>query len=190
MNKLNSVMKKKIVLVVSILLFIPLVTSSYGNPYFASKNLLHQTFVGESASTDWWPMFQHDPAHTGSSSSIVPETNETLWIFDINEIYSVGFAPSVVDGRVFVGSGRYFWCINSSTGVLLWSYKKPYLDPSTSPAVSNDKVVISGGQNELYCFNVENGNILWNFTAVIRLQICSCYKPMEAMRITKKTFLV
>jgi len=157
-------MKQKIVLLLLVcsLLFFAI---SYETPFSITESSHTQITVSQSSNTDWWPMFQHDPAHTGSSSSIVPETNETLWIFDINEIYSVGFAPSVVDGRVFVGSGRYFWCINSSTGVLLWSYKKPYLDPSTSPAVSNDRVVISGGQNELYCFNVENGNMLWNFTA-------------------------
>jgi outer membrane protein assembly factor BamB len=145
---------------VLLLLFASLVISSI----LLESQLFHDVNAQTSA-TDWWPMFQHDPAHTGSSLSTVPQTNETLWIYDIDRIFSVGFAPSVVDGRLFIGTGRYFSCINSSTGVLLWQYTKDYLDPSTSPSVSNNKVIIGGGQYELYCFNIENGNMLWNFTA-------------------------
>ncbi|MCW4031596.1 MAG: PQQ-binding-like beta-propeller repeat protein [Candidatus Bathyarchaeota archaeon] len=115
---------------------------------------------------DWWPMFQHDPNHSGFSSSEVPVTNETLWVFDIGAlaggpVASVGFAPAVVDGRVFVGSSHRFWCINSSSGLMIWNYSKP-ADQSTSPAISNGRVLISGGQ-ELFCFNVANGDLLWTF---------------------------
>jgi outer membrane protein assembly factor BamB len=109
-------------------------------------------------------MFQHDPAHLGFSSSEVPAENETLWVFDIGATYSEGFGPAVEDGRVFVGSASYFWCINSSSGLMLWNYSKP-LDPSTSPAVLNGRVIISGGQEDLFCLNVSDGNLLWKFTA-------------------------
>lgn len=133
------------------------------------NELLNQTPMNQySASAqsefDWWPMFQHDPAHSGFSSSEVPNTNDTLWVFDIQGTASVGFSPAIVDGRVFVGSSRYFWCINSSSGLMLWNYAKPP-DPSTSPAISNGKVIISGGKEDLFCLDVTNGNLIWKFTA-------------------------
>ena len=48
---------------------------------------------------DWWPMFRHDPNHTGYSTSTAPNTNNTIWIYTTGgPVYS---SPAVVDGKVY-----------------------------------------------------------------------------------------
>ena len=44
-----------------------------------------------------WTMFQHDLAHSGSSPSSAPNTNNTLWTYTTNSAYS---SPTVVNGAV------------------------------------------------------------------------------------------
>ena len=119
----------------------------------------------EPLEVDWWPMFQHDPAHTGYSSSKVPEANDTLWVCDIGQVVSVGVAPAIADDRVFIGSAGEVYCVNSSSGLLLWRYEKPYIDSSTSPAVSNGRLFIGLGREEIVCLNATNGDLIWNFTS-------------------------
>jgi len=51
---------------------------------------------------DSWPMFRHDPAHIGSSTSTVPSTNQTPWIQKTSgQVWS---SPVVANGVVYVGS--------------------------------------------------------------------------------------
>ncbi|NIO11827.1 MAG: PQQ-binding-like beta-propeller repeat protein, partial [Deltaproteobacteria bacterium] len=51
---------------------------------------------------DWWPMFRHDLSHTGSTTSMGPDTNNVLWTFPTGDmVYS---SPAVVDSKVYVGS--------------------------------------------------------------------------------------
>lgn len=157
-------LKSVLLVLISILLFYCHTAGATSTSDSTPGNTPNADLANESSAVDWWPMFQHDAAHTGFSFSEVPKTNETLWVSGIGETASVGFAPAVVEGRVFVGSTRDFWCINSSSGLTLWNFRKP-LDPSTSPVVSNGKVIISGGQEELFCLDVTNGNSIWNFTA-------------------------
>jgi hypothetical protein len=59
--------------------------------------------VGAGQSTkDSWPMFRHDPAHNGSSTSTVPSTNQTLWIQKTSgQVWS---SPVVANGVVYVCS--------------------------------------------------------------------------------------
>jgi outer membrane protein assembly factor BamB len=65
--------------------------ASVANVVFAEKQL----------SVDSQPMFHNDLAHHGYSTSIAPETNQTLWTFSIGG--QVG-SPLVVGGIVYVGS--------------------------------------------------------------------------------------
>jgi len=55
------------------------------------------------SSTDWWPTFRHDAAHTGYSTSQVNLTNFGLkWNYTAGaDVYS---SPTVVNDRLFVAS--------------------------------------------------------------------------------------
>ena len=65
-----------------------------------------------------WAMFQHDPMHTGSSSSTAPSTNQTLWNYTTG--WYVQSSLAVVNGKVYVGSyDGNLYCLDSETGALL-----------------------------------------------------------------------
>ncbi|UCE74551.1 MAG: PKD domain-containing protein [Methanomassiliicoccales archaeon] len=119
---------------------------------------------------DDWPMFNHDPQHTGFSSSDAPGTASLLWTF-------TGFwpmtSPSIADGMVFVVYGEPFLiALNESTGEIIWSYEIPGL-PS-QPVIANDKVFVSSlvwgnGSDEIhiYCFDQFCGEILWEWNSAM-----------------------
>jgi outer membrane protein assembly factor BamB len=59
-------------------------------------------------------MYQHDARHSGVSDSKIPEKVTIAWR------YSVSWSPAVADGRVCLGIGEYFYCLNASDGKLIW----------------------------------------------------------------------
>ena len=62
-------------------------------------------------------MFNHDLAHTGSSTSAAPTTNQTLWTYTTGG--AVESSPVVVDGIVYVGSDDgYVYALNAYSGAL------------------------------------------------------------------------
>jgi len=107
---------------------------------------------------DWWPMFHHDMAHNGYSNSTAPNTNQTLWTYTIGT--TVFSSPAVVDGRVYVGSGKVY-CFNASTGALVWSYPTVSYVRS-SPAVANGIVYV--GSDKVYALNASTGALIWSYT--------------------------
>jgi len=131
-----------------------------------------------------WPIFQHDPQHTGHSNSIVPLTNNTRWINTkpSEDGYFRIASPVTVDNSVFVETFRYgpeewwpptvhyrLYALDFSTGEELWRYDKftrgykSYL----SPALVENKVII-GVYNQVIALNQSTGDEIWNFTLPIR----------------------
>ncbi len=60
-------------------------------------------------------------------------------------------------------------CLDRKTGKPIWqkSYACPYnisygLGPRATPTVDGDRVYTLGAEGNLYCFNVEDGEIIWN----------------------------
>jgi glutamine amidotransferase-like uncharacterized protein len=52
-----------------------------------------------------WPMFHHDPNHTGHTTSTGPVTNNVLWSYTTG--YYVESSPAVSNGYVYIGSMDY-----------------------------------------------------------------------------------
>jgi len=49
-----------------------------------------------------WPMFRHDPHHTGYIDCEMPDEIETSWKYKTDDkIYS---SPTIADDKVYVGS--------------------------------------------------------------------------------------
>ena len=120
-------------------------------------------FVAQS-SIDWWPMFHHDPEHTGASSSNGPTTNNTIWIYSTGGTggSAVRYSPAIVDGRVYVWSGDELCCLNASTGALIWhyaTYGPVYY--SCSPAVWRGIVFVCSGWYWVYALNATTGALRW-----------------------------
>jgi outer membrane protein assembly factor BamB len=114
-------------------------------------------------STDWWPMFHHDPSHSGYSTSTAPNTNRIAWTYTTGGALGMS-SPAVVDGMVYIGSGDYnVYCLNASTGTQIWNYTTGSRLLS-SPAVAGGMVYIGSWDCNVYCLNASTGTQIWNYT--------------------------
>jgi outer membrane protein assembly factor BamB len=111
-------------------------------------------------STDNWPMFNHDLAHTGCSTSSAPRINQTLWAFTAGD--AVKTSPAVVDGIVYFGSDDcYVYALNAANGSLVWKYNT-YGPVQSSPAVVDDVVYIGGYHGHaVFALNAYTGDLIW-----------------------------
>jgi len=139
----------------------------------SSGDLLTAEF--EAGGNDDWPMAQKNPQRTGYFAFDAPDTNETLWIFDVS-ISGRTFkfcSPVVVDGRVFIGTfgptlvtgeGNVFYCLNETNGEIIWTFG---LGSSVvgAPAVDNGKVYFANflydSYLNIYALNETNGKLIW-----------------------------
>jgi outer membrane protein assembly factor BamB len=111
---------------------------------------------------DWWPMFHHDLARIGYSTSTAPTTNQTLWSYTTGA--SVGSSPAVVDGVVYVGSDDHkVYALNVADGAFIWSYTTGEAVES-SPAVIDGVVYVGSNDNKTYALNAATGALIWNYT--------------------------
>lgn len=71
--------------------------------------------------------------------------------------------PSVADGRVYFGSAdSYLYCLNTSDGSLVWSFKTEDSLKAT-PTIVGDRIIASGLDHYLYCLNREDGKLIWKY---------------------------
>jgi len=115
-----------------------------------------------SFTTDWWPMFRHDPTHSGYSTSTAPETNTSLWNYTTGDL--VLSSPAVANGKVYIGSDDLkVYCLNAETGEWIWDYTTGN-NVRSSPAVADGKVYIGSWDYKVYCFDANTGVEIWNYT--------------------------
>jgi outer membrane protein assembly factor BamB len=112
-----------------------------------------------------WPMFHHDPKHSGSSTSLAPVTNITTWskvIGPINTDFwmypSAAVTPAIMGNAVFIGStnGTIF-AFDATSGGLIWKKtlgSKFY----SSPAFADGLIFIGSNDGHIYALNATNGN--------------------------------
>jgi outer membrane protein assembly factor BamB len=114
---------------------------------------------------DWWPMFHHDPNHTGFSTSTGPTTNNLLWTYTTGS-WCVISSPAVVGGYVYVGSysNCKVYCLSAATGTLVWSYMTDGCVGRSSSAVSGGYVYVSDYAGKLYCLSAATGTLVWSYT--------------------------
>ena len=116
-----------------------------------------------SASQDW-PMFRHDPGHTGHTTAAGPTTPNVLWNFSTSG-NGVNSSPAVVDDRLYVGSENgNIYCLNAQTGQQIWVNFKITTSFRSSPAVSNGFLYICDARDVVYCLDAQTGKINWTFS--------------------------
>ena len=98
---------------------------------------------------DWWPMFHHDPSHTGYSTSTAPNTNNTIWNYTTGG--RVNGSPAVVDGKIYVPSYYHVYCLDAFTGDFIWRYTTGDY-ANSDPAVVDGKVYVGSDDNKVYAF--------------------------------------
>ena len=138
--------------------------------YYDGKPKLGRIRLAPSAPSpiDWWPMFHHDPSHTGYSSSTAPKTNQTLWTYGTgNNVFS---SPAIAGGVVYVGSLSLLsaggvYALNATTGKSKWYYALPPAagvgGGASSPAVSGGVVYVAIWIGGLLALNASTGALKW-----------------------------
>ena len=107
-----------------------------------------------------WPMFGHDPQHTGRSPYKSTEIDIFKWKLKIaGSIYS---SPSIgSDGTIYIGSRDHnIYAINPS-GTLKWKFETGDRVEST-PAIGSDGTIYIGSGMYIYAIN-PNGTLKWKF---------------------------
>ena len=121
-----------------------------------------QAKAAQAPDTDWWPMFHHDSAHSGYSTSTAPNTNQTLWKYTTGSpMYS---SPAVVGGIVYVGSEQddKVYALSATTGALIWSYATNWIVTS-SPALDGGIVYVGSWDDNVYALNATTGAPRWTY---------------------------
>ena len=129
------------------------------------------------SSSSPWPMFRHDPQHTGRSPYKGNEINMFKWKFSTrsNEISgNIDSSPVIgPDGTIYVLAGSFcgplgvtpcerLWAINPN-GTLKWKGKIEGTTRS-SPAIGSDGTIYFGGGSDYNFYAINpNGRVKWKF---------------------------
>jgi outer membrane protein assembly factor BamB len=104
---------------------------------------------------DWWPMFRHDPSHSGHSTSKAPHTNNVQWTFTTGGV--VDSSPIVVDDKVyFVSNDDTLFCTGAETGTLIWSYTSIH-GVTSSPTYAEGNIFVGLGNGFLVKLDADTG---------------------------------
>lgn len=105
-----------------------------------------------------WPMFRHDPAHSGVADEIVEPPLKLVW--DYSTDYDISGNPTISGGKVYFGlvDGNVY-ALDSTTGALKWKYKTA--GSVSSPAVVGGVVYV--GSDNLYALDAITGALKWRY---------------------------
>lgn len=145
--------------------------------------------AGIAAADDWpqWMGPQRDNIwrEDGLLDRFPPGGPKVVWRAPVAGGYA---GPAVADGRVFVtdfvkageGGGENWdregvpgtervLCLDEKTGREIWRHEYPVLytisysaGPRCTPLVEDDRVYTLGAEGNLFCFNVQDGNVRWS----------------------------
>ena len=122
--------------------------------------------LSSTASAADWPMFRHDPAHSGVADEVVEPPLELLWKYKTgNKVIS---SPAISGGIVYVGSyDGNVYALDATTGELKWKYKVED-NIYSSPAVSGGVVYVGAHNNDnnIYALNAETGALEWKYKTI------------------------
>jgi len=114
------------------------------------------------SSDDDWPMFRHDPQHTGYSDCEMPDELELLWKSERVGDY-IFSSPAVANGKIYIGSDdKHIYYFDANTGKVIRKDKTNGFVKS-SPAVANGRVYVGSFDNCLYCIDAETGELVWKY---------------------------
>ncbi len=110
-----------------------------------------------------WPMYQRNPAHSGSVQDGADAPFGTLkWEMDTGApIYS---SPAVVDGVVYatLGDGRVI-ALDAETGETTWVERPDEGQVNSSPAVAGDMLFFGRHDGAVTAMDRWTGDVLWEF---------------------------
>lgn len=140
----SGIRKMSGIYIVMMVLFLVLITF-YSTPIYSSGS---------------WPMFLHDPQHTGNTTSIAPEPVTILW--SVPELGGNNWSsPVVANDRIFVINNGILYALYDYNGTRIWNRSIGLAGKgSSTPALVDGKAYVIG--DKLYCFYENNGTEIWN----------------------------
>ena len=119
-----------------------------------------------------YPMFHSDPERTGNVSGDAPVTGDLLWKTALHDTGYVGGGACVAGGRVYVSNWagwpitdeRGLYCLNETTGEIIWQNSIGGTGGVSTPAVSGGRVFVGSCTGDLYCVNALDGATIWDRT--------------------------
>ena len=108
-----------------------------------------------------WPMFLRDPVHSAAADVPITPQGRLKWRFDTDKpLFS---SPSVVDGRLYLGSGdNRIVALDADTGELIWEYAVSG-PVDSSAAVAGDSVFIGLRDGRVLSLHKDSGALQWDF---------------------------
>jgi outer membrane protein assembly factor BamB len=106
--------------------------------------------------SDDWPMFHHDLAHTGYSTSSAPTTPVVLW----TSPKGYGGSPVVSNGYVYTLDTGTIYCFRASDGHQVWNRSLSSGLPESAPAVYSGYVY-----TPLTAYNASTGELALNYSS-------------------------
>lgn len=109
-----------------------------------------------------WPMFRHDPQHTGRSPYATPEVPNLQWTFSARSWIQSSVAIGA-DGTLYFGSSDYCLYAIHPDGTLKWSFVTgSFID--ASPAIdSQGNIYVGSCDGKLYALKPD-GTLNWSFS--------------------------
>ena len=92
------------------------------------------------------------------------DTGAEIWKFEMGAAISVG--PACADGRVFAGQQggeRFFYCLDSADGALIWKQTLPGGWVWGSATVDDGLVYVPTVSGYAVCLEAKTGHIVWMF---------------------------
>ncbi|MGE5556372.1 MAG: PQQ-binding-like beta-propeller repeat protein [Methanocella sp.] len=122
---------------------------------------ISQTCSLVQAAPNDWPMFQHDIARSGSTHiGDATDSAQLLWTFQTGA--SVWSSPIVTGDYVYVGGGDgYLYCLNATSGNIMWQYFGDVGGSFSTPAVSDGHLYVSSSKGNFSCIEADTGRLVW-----------------------------
>lgn len=120
--------------------------------------------VSQSSSTEW-PMYQHDPAHSGRTPATAYNGGPLYlqWAYSFGERVEVEAQPVIADGVIYQGvMNGEMHAIDANTGQARW-VARPGGPIAHTAAVWGNRVYVGSLDGKVYALSTTNGSLVWQF---------------------------
>ena len=118
------------------------------------------TGIANASDGDDWPMFHHDLALSGYTTSEAPDTNAIAWTYDTG--FPITSSPAIVDGTLYIGgSDGKLYARDAYSGAEVWTYPTGG-EINSSPAVAGGNVYFLSENGVFYAVYAATGALNWS----------------------------